>query len=396
MRPRPTGLFRYMNKGITTILLILAVAVIPALGQQSPRPPEPESQRDRRPPRPAVAPRVPQPEPAVAPARQLEGSRIEVGHVTLKLARGGKVSVTNTTGPITIVGSDRDTVEATASEGSEPVGIRVYQSPNRPVIVLSISSVDGRRFSGEARLEMKIPRYADVEIVDGRDGDIEVSDVDGGVAIGSRSGAVAVTRVGSLEIRTQQGEINAKEIKGAFSARTSHGEITVQTVGGPVEVATTHGEVTVLNAAGDVRVNSSSSEINIRCAKGRVEAQTASGSIALSGVGGDVEASTASGEIAFKGPIRPDGRYRLKSLSGEVEMAIQESPPGFTATLVTYNGEIETVFRLKIGPPMSGGPINRRITGVYGDGQAQLALDSFNGAVRIVKMGPDAAKQQCK
>src|SRR6185295_14684922 len=184
--------------------------------------------------------------------------------------------------------------------------------------------------------------------------------------------------------------------KGAFSARTSHGEIRVQTVGGPVEVATTHGEVTVLNAGGDVRVNSSSSEINIRCAKGRVEAQTAGGSIALTGIGGDVDASTASGEIAFKGPIRPDGRYRLKSLSGEVEMAIQESPPGFTATLVTYNGEIETVFRLKISSPMSGGPINRRITGVYGDGQAQLALDSFNGAVRIVKMGPDVAKQQCK
>jgi hypothetical protein len=328
--------------------------------------------------------------------QQLEGSRIEAGHVTLKLARGGKLSVSNNTGPITIVGSDRDTIEARASDGSEPVGIRVYQSPTRPVVVLSISSVEGRRFSGEATLDLKIPRYADVEIVDSRDGDIEVSEVDGSVAIGSRSGAVTVSRVGSLEIRTQQGEIKAKEIKGAFSARSSHGEISVQTVGGPVEVATTHGEVTVQNAAGDVRVNSSSSEINITCAKGRVEAQTASGSIALAGIGGDVDASTASGEIIFKGPIRAEGRYRLKSLSGEVQMAIQENPPGFTATLVTYNGEIETVFRLKISPPISGGPINRRITGVYGDGSAHLALDSFNGAVRIVRLGPDAAKQQCK
>ena len=319
-----------------------------------------------------------------------------MGQVTLKLARGGKLSVSNTTGPITIVGSDRDTIEARASDGSEPVGIRVYQSPARPVVVLSISSVNGRRFGGEARLDVKVPRYADVEIVDGRDGDIEVSEVDGSVAIGNRSGAVKVSRVGSLEVRTQQGEIKASEIKGAFSARSTHGEIMVQTVGGPVEVAATHGEVTVRNAAGDVSVNSSSSEINIRCAKGRVETQTASGSINLVGIGGDVDASTASGEIAFKGPIRPDGRYRLKSLSGEVSMAIQDSPPGFTATLVTYNGEIETVFRLKIATPMSGGPINRRITGVYGDGQAQLGLDSFNGAVRIVKLTPEAAKQQCK
>jgi DUF4097 and DUF4098 domain-containing protein YvlB len=386
-----------MNKGITTIILMMAFAVVPALGQQNPRPPrEAESQRERRAPRPDAPARTPQPEPPGAPGQQLEGSKIEVGQVTLKLARGGKLSVSNTSGPITIVGSDRDTIEAKASDGSEPVGIRVYQSPARPVVVLSISSVEGRRFSGEARLDVKVPRYADVEIVDSRDGDIEVSEVDGSVAIGSRSGAVKVSRVGSLEIRTQQGEINAKEIKGAFSARTTHGEITVQTVGGPVEVATTHGEVTVQNAAGDVRVNSSSSEINIRCAKGRVEAQTASGSITLAGIDGDVDASTASGEITFKGSIRADGRYRLKSLSGEVQMAIQENPPGFTATLVTYNGEIETVFRLKISSPMSGGPINRRVTGVYGDGKAQVALDSFNGAVRIVKLGADAAKQQCK
>src|SRR4029450_6962457 len=98
MRPRPTGLDTYMNKGITTILLITAFAVLPALGQQSPRPPAAESQRERRGPRPAVAPKPPQPAPAPARAQQLEGSRIEVGHVTLQLARGGKLSVSNTTG----------------------------------------------------------------------------------------------------------------------------------------------------------------------------------------------------------------------------------------------------------------------------------------------------------
>jgi DUF4097 and DUF4098 domain-containing protein YvlB len=113
------------------------------------------------------------------------------------------------------------------------------------------------------------------------------------------------------------------------------------------------------------------------------------------GINGDVEANTGSGEVTFRGPIRADGRYRLKSLSGEVEMVIQENPPGFTATLVTYNGEVETVFPLKLKSPLKGSWINRRIEGEYGDGQARLALDSFNGAVRILKLGAESAKE-CK
>jgi DUF4097 and DUF4098 domain-containing protein YvlB len=313
----------------------------------------------------------------------------------LKLERGGKVSLNNNSGPITIQGSDRDTVEAKAVSGSEAVGIRVYQSLSRPVIVLSVSSIEGRRFPGEAQLIVKVPRYADIEMVDSRNEEIEVSDVDGNVVIGGRSGSVTATRVGSLQINTQNGETIAREIKGAFIAHAINGEVTVDTVGGRVEVEAAHGEVTVRNAGGDVRVNSSSGEISVRCAKGRVEAISASGSITLVGINGDVEANTGSGEVTFRGPIRADGRYRLKSLSGEVQMVIQENPPGFSATLVTYNGEVETVFPLKLTSPLRGISINRRIAGTYGDGRAQLALDSFNGAVRILKLGTETAKD-CK
>ena len=332
--------------------------------------------------------------PIADPDAQVEGARIEQGPVTLKLERGGKLSLGNTSGPITIVGSERDTVEARAT-GSEPVGIRVYQSPSRPVLVLSVAALSGRRVSGEARLDVKVPRYAEIEMVDMRDGEVDVSDVDGAVVISGRSGEIRARRLGALQVHTISGEILAQDLKGPLTARTTHGEISVDSVQGPVEIATTHGEVTVKNAASDVKVNSASGEIDVRCAKGRVEAITASGSITLVGIGGDVEANTASGEVFFKGAIRANGRYRLKSVSGEVEMAIQDNPPGFTATLVTYNGEVETVFPLKVTSPLSGGSMNRRIAGTYGDGKAELALDSFNGAVRIIKLGANAT-EGCK
>jgi DUF4097 and DUF4098 domain-containing protein YvlB len=201
--------------------------------------------------------------------------------------------------------------------------------------------------------------------------------------------------VGSLQVTSQHGETAARDIKGSVVVHAGYGEVAVENAGGRVEVGTVSGEVSIRNAGADVRVNSTSGEISIRCAKGRVEATSASGSISLVGINGDAEANTGSGEVSFKGPIRADGRYRLKSLSGEVEMSIQENPPGFSATLVTYNGEVETVFPLKLTSPLRGMTINRRISGVYGDGGAQLALDSFNGAVRILKMPPDQPRD-CK
>jgi hypothetical protein len=378
-----------------TILLIIACTSV-SLAQERPSWREVrEDQRQRRAPKDERTPPVPRAEPAPSSDAQLEGSKIERGQVTLKLARGGRVSINNSSGPITIQGSDRDTVEANAVGDSEPVGIRVYQSPSRPVIVLSVASIEGRRFAGEAHLKVKLPRYADIEMVDSRNHDIEVSDVDGSVIVGGSGSSVTVNRVGSLQVTTQHGETTARDIKGSFIAHTAHGEVTVETVGGRVEVATANGEVRVRNAGADVRVNSTSGEIDIRCAKGRVEATSASGSITLVGVNGDVEANTGSGEVTFIGPIRADGRYRLKSLSGEVGMAIQENPPGFAAILVTYNGEVETVFPLKLTSPLRGTSINRRIAGVYGDGGAQIGLDSFNGAVRILKMVPNSLKE-CK
>jgi DUF4097 and DUF4098 domain-containing protein YvlB len=135
--------------------------------------------------------------------------------------------------------------------------------------------------------------------------------------------------------------------------------------------------------------------IEVRCAKGRAEVSSASGSITLTGVGGDADASTASGEVIFTGLLRANGTYRLKSLSGEVLMTIQPDAPGFTATLSTYSGGLDTDFPLKVENPVQRGPINRRLTGQFGDGQAKIALDSFSGTVKIAK-GTASALKACK
>jgi DUF4097 and DUF4098 domain-containing protein YvlB len=202
--------------------------------------------------------------------------------------------------------------------------------------------------------------------------------------------------VGSLKIGRRDGTVDARIIKGDVVARNVHGDVGVHDVNGTVDIATTSGEVTVRTVSGDVRANSATGEIVVSCVKGGVIASSASGSITLLGISGDVDASTASGEVSFKGLMRANGHYRLKSLSSDVVMVVQPDAPGFAATLMSYSGEIESDFPIKLdGSQLKGGSHNQRISGRYGDGQAQVTLDSFSGSVRIVKGNPKELKD-CK
>jgi DUF4097 and DUF4098 domain-containing protein YvlB len=204
------------------------------------------------------------------------------------------------------------------------------------------------------------------------------------ISVSTNHGIVTARNVGSLKAATHNGEVTVAGVKGDASIRSVNGDVTVDNVSGAVDMAATNGNIIVRNAGSTVQANSASGDIELRCVKSNANVNTASGAITLVGVGGNIDANTASGDVIFKGTMRASGSYRLKTISGQVEMAIQPDPPGFTATLITYSGEIETDFPLTVNTPLTG-PINRRIVGVYKEGQTQVMLDSFSGTVSIVK-----------
>ena len=372
------------------VLLMLGVGAPAAFGQTKPTPAPSVEQT----PKQAKPPTLPKAPPASPMPRVSEEAQVKLEPVSVKLARGGKVAISSRSGQIFVSGWDKDVVQASAEGegGSVPIETQTTGDPSRPRLLLSISS---RRYGRDARLDVKVPRYADVETLEGYRGEIDVADVDGSTLINAGNGDVRVMRVGSLKVSRRSGDVTISEVKGDLTARSYNGDVNVSNVQGLVDVAASNGDLSVQNAGADVRANSATGDIQVRCAKGRAEVSSASGSITLIGVGGDVEASTASGDVIFTAPIRAGGNYRLKSLSGNVSMTIQPDVAGFTASLTTYSGEIDTGFPLKVESPAQGGPINRRITGVFGNGQAKLALDSFSGAVKIIK-GTAAALKQCK
>ena len=345
-------------------------------------------------PRPARPARTRATTPSPAPPDQ-SGAPVQAEPITVKLARGGKVTISSRSGEITLSGWDRDVVQASAAGESGPELIETQTTGDSAHPRLLLIAPSPRRMGRMVKLDVKVPRYAELETPEGYRGDIEISGVDGATLINAGNGDVKVTRAGPLKISRRSGNVTVKEVKGDFTARSYHGDIAVDSVSGAVDVAATNGDLAVHNAGGDVRANSATGDIDVHCAKGRADVSSASGSITLVGIGGEVEASTASGEVVFTGLLRAGGNYRLKSLSGAVTMTIQSDAPGFTATLSTYSGGLETEFPLKVESPVQRGPLNRRLTGVFGDGKAKIALDSFGGAVKIAK-GNTAALKECK
>jgi DUF4097 and DUF4098 domain-containing protein YvlB len=326
---------------------------------------------------------------ALAAFASLPGSLFALqseGRASVKLDRGGKVSIVNNAGQIIVTGWDRDTVEATATDDSGRAKVQITGDSTRARV-----SIATGRYGGEITLKVSVPRYAEIESIEIHRGEVEVSDVEGAVSVTSINGDVTASRTGTLKVATRNGGITVRDVKGNLSANSFSGEVQITGVSGAVEASSFSGGVTAQNVGGAVSANSVSGEITIDCAKGRVELQAVSGSIVMTGIGGEVDAATTSGEVVFRGLLRAGGRYRLKSLSGDVTMEIQPDPPGFTASLTTYSGEIETAFPLKLDSALQG-PINRRVVGRYGDGQAHITLDSFSSSARIIK---GAATKNC-
>jgi hypothetical protein len=275
--------------------------------------------------------------------------------------------------------------------------VRAQRAP-RPDRTPSPESLRG---VGEIKLEVKLPHDARIELVDSRRyailtygtpnyltntrNNVSVTNIDTPVSIIS-SGEVQVTKVGAVEVKTRAGNIQIRDVTGL------------------VTVSTVMGAILVKDVDGDVRAVSISGPISIDCAGGRIEASTTNGTVTLSGIGGDVDASTTGGTISFTGAIREDGRYRLRSMSGQVRMMIQREPPGFLASLSSYKGQILVDFELKTElsantatsdlPATQGQPV-RRLIGRYNSGGARLTLDSFSATVQLGR-APSEVWKKCR
>lgn len=235
---------------------------------------------------------------------------------------------------------------------------------------------DGRPY--EVDLEVSIPRYAEIEVIKVTRSPVEVMGVETPVTVLGDKSALSFKNVGAIEVRTRSGAIE------------------VENASGLVDVVTASGRISVKHVGNDVRALSISGAIDVECVRGRVNIDNTEGAIILNNVQGDVDVSTSNSDVLFTSAIREGGRYYLKSMSGAVVMSVPDKPSGFTASLSSYRGTIENDFQLKVKQSSQHEEtVNRRLIGSYGNGRAQLTLDTFDGKINLHKLAPGVVKE-CK
>jgi hypothetical protein len=156
-----------------------------------------------------------------------------------RVERGSRIAVGNEFGDIRIDGSDRNTLEAVATDlnSSQPVPVSITEASSANKKVFTVSPVEsgrGDRQKINILLEVKVPHDVELAPIYLRRGNISINNVDGGVNVRTDDGNISVQRAGS-------------------------------SAGGFVEATAGSGNVDLSNINGDVRIVAISASITVQC-----------------------------------------------------------------------------------------------------------------------------------
>lgn len=255
------------------------------------------------------------------------------------------VSLVARRGRVTVRGWERQEIRATSDTGGQFELQRADESKQtepaqRVQVVLSpaTNSVD-----------LNVPRGATVRL--------------------KVTGEVRVDDVAEVEIEAGDGTVYLRNISrstevsnlGNTILKDSSGRIYIRTVGGTVEVS-------------DVQPDGVNDTLQVN---------SVSGDCILERIGhARVEAETVTGNVTLLGALAPSARYNLRTISGDVRLALPSDSSFQINSRVGEEGEFTSEFPLKVqGNGKSSG--SRQLIGTYGGGDATLNLTSFNGSVRL-------------
>jgi len=188
----------------------------------------------------------------------------------------------------------------------------------------------------------------------------------------------------ALDVSGVELDVTIQGCRCAMHVETVQGDVTVTGGEGTVSLQSVEGSVKLTSATGTVDVNSVNDDVEVRDVTGDVAAETVNGDITLSGMrGGNVTATTVNGDVSFDGEVRKGGTYSLTSHEGDVDFSL---PPnvGATVRVNTFNGSFESDYEVTLQGRTGR---SQRLTFALGGGGASIALESFNGDIRLLKPG---------
>jgi hypothetical protein len=226
-----------------------------------------------------------------------------------------------------------------------------------------------------ASVEMDVPAGATVQ-VQTRDGDILIAGVAAAYA-GSQNGDIEIERVTKL--------VEAGSLGGSIYLKDSSGRVNLSSASGVLEV------------------------INVRATTDddTFEVGTVSGDIQLSRVSNPkVTAKTVNGTLTMSGPLAKSGWYGFTNMTGDLVLAMPHDASFQLNAKISEKRDIVSDFALKYlreppppppaikpGKPVVEKPaviaspyMLRRVSAIYGTGDATISIASFGGTVRLKKI----------
>ncbi len=281
---------------------------------------------------------------------------------TEALAKNGKLYLSNVSGEISVMTWKEAQVKIEALKTSK-AGSLEKAKENADLVTIEVTK-DGDL----VRVETKYPKKS--------------GGFWGGNSINvSVDYKVWVPEAAAVEIKSVSGDVDVAPIGGKAKIECVSGNVDLLGAAG-AEIKLVSGDLVLENITADVFINAVSGNITATRIKGSLESETVSGDIRLTDLSGSrtVDVKTVSGNVTYIGVIEADGRYELKTHSGDVRMSI---PAGssFDFEAHTFSGDIDSDFEITVAGKISA----KEIRGTVGKGGATVVLKSFSGNVDLKK-----------
>lgn len=277
---------------------------------------------------------------------------------TVPLAKDGKVILKNISGDVEVKSWDKNEVGIVALKVSKASSLSKAKE-NAQKVEIEVNKEDN-----VLRISTKYPKTSF--------GSLNVS-VNYHLTIPAKA---------SMKVKSVSGDVSLEGIGGTVETDTVSGDIEVNKADKGVECKAISGDLTLEDISGDIYLNAVSGDMKLRGLKGSIEAEAVSGDIELWEVSEaqTVRAKTLSGEITYQGKLKADGKYYLKSHSGDVEMRIP-ADSAFDFEAKTFSGSIDSAFEITISGKIS----KKEIRGSVNGGGAEVSLSTFSGDISLKK-----------
>jgi DUF4097 and DUF4098 domain-containing protein YvlB len=279
---------------------------------------------------------------ALAPAGAEEVER------RIDAAARGHVTISNTSGSVTVSGWSRKEVEVTGELGRNVEELIVAEKGDGVLVKVKVPRRHGSGISSDLHIQVPEGSSIDVGTVSA---DIEVSGV-----------------LGDQKLESVSGDIETDTVDADISVEVVSGDIDIRGQGKDA----------------DTYAGSVSGDVSITGASGVVEAGSVSGNVTVEdGAFNRADLGTVNGEVLFSAELRDGGKLEAEAVNGEIELQFKGDISG-RFEIETLNGDIDNCF----GPEPKR--TSRYTPGLElafqeGDGDARVAASTVNGDIEICR-----------